>query len=56
MAWNGEIFWAIRISNSTETEFTPYQLIYGQDNVLPLEINLTSLRAAKQPARAKMII
>jgi len=44
-----EVLWAIRISNSNETEFTPYQLTYCQDSRgCLLEINAaTSLRVAK---------
>ena len=43
-----EAFWAHRISRHGATKVTPYELIYGQEAVLPVEVNLNALRIAKQ--------
>ena len=37
-----------RISGHGATKVTPYELVYGQEVVLPVEVNLNSLRIAKQ--------
>ena len=40
--------WAHRISRHGATKVTPYELVYGQEVVLPVEVNLAALRFAKQ--------
>ena len=40
--------WAHRISRHGATKVTPYELVYGQEAVLPVEVNLNALRIAKQ--------
>ncbi|KAG9444850.1 hypothetical protein H6P81_016190 [Aristolochia fimbriata] len=42
----GEALWAYRITFRTPTESTPYSLVYGVEAVLPLEIQIPSLRVA----------
>ena len=41
-------WWAQRISRHGATKVTPYELVYGQEAVLPVEVNLNALRIAKQ--------
>ena len=43
-----EALWAHRISRHGATKVTPYELVYGQEAVLPVEVNLAALRLAKQ--------
>jgi hypothetical protein len=43
-----EALWAHRISKHGATQVTPYELVYGQEAVLPVEINLQALRVARQ--------
>ena len=43
-----EALWAHRISRHGATKVTPYELVYGQEAVLPVEVNLNHLRIAKQ--------
>ena len=43
-----EALWAHRISRHGATKVTPYELVYGQEAVLPVEVNLNALRIAKQ--------
>ena len=43
-----EALWAHRISRHGATRVTPYELVYGQEAVLPVEINLQALRIARQ--------
>ena len=38
--------WAYRTSFRTSTRATPYSLVYGMDSVLPVEIEIGSLRVA----------
>ena len=38
--------WAYRTTHRTPTQLTPYQLIFGTEVVLPLEIQIPSLRVA----------
>jgi hypothetical protein len=38
-----EDLWAHRIYKHTATKVTPFELIYGQDVVLPIEVNLDAL-------------
>ena len=42
-----EALWAHRISRHGVT-ITPYELVYGQEAVLPVDVNLNALRRAKQ--------
>ena len=43
-----KILWAHRISRHGATKVTPFELVYGQEAVLPVEINLDAYRLAKQ--------
>ena len=43
-----EALWAHRISRHDATKVTPFELVYGQDAVLPVEVNLAAMRFAKQ--------
>ena len=43
-----EALWAHRISRHGATKVTPYELVYGQEAVLPVEVNLGAYRLAKQ--------
>ena len=43
-----EALWAHRISKHGATKVTPFELVYGQEAVLPIEVNLAALRFAKQ--------
>ncbi|XP_057745272.1 uncharacterized protein LOC130963141 [Arachis stenosperma] len=43
-----QILWAYRNSQRGSTGTSPYKLVYGHDAVLPLEINLNTLRVSKQ--------
>jgi hypothetical protein len=40
--------WAHRISRHGTTKVTPFELVYGQEVVLPIEVNLGAYRLAKQ--------
>jgi len=40
--------WAHRISRHGATKVTPFKLVYGQEAILPVEINLDAYRLAKQ--------
>ena len=40
--------WAHRISRHSATKDTPFDLVYGQEGVLPIEVNLDAYRLAKQ--------
>src|SRR6266540_2619416 len=42
-----EALWAHRISRHGATKVTPYELVYGQEAILPVEVNLAALRFAK---------
>ena len=42
-----EDLWAHKISRHGATKVTPYELLYGQEAVLPVEVNLAALRFAK---------
>ena len=47
--WNSILFsalWAYRTSVKTSTGFTPFQLIYGLELVLPIECEIPSLKLA----------
>jgi hypothetical protein len=43
-----EALWAHRISKHGVTKVSPFELVYGQEAVLPVEINLNAVRFAKQ--------
>jgi hypothetical protein len=43
-----EPLWAHRRSRHRATKVTPFELVYGQEAVLPMEIGLQSLRATGQ--------
>jgi hypothetical protein len=43
-----EALWAHRISKHSATKVTPFELVYRQEVVLPIEVNLDALRIARQ--------
>jgi hypothetical protein len=43
-----EALWARRISKYSATKVTPFELVYGQEAILPVEVNLNALRIARQ--------
>jgi hypothetical protein len=43
-----EALWAHRISRHGATKVTPFELVYGQEAMLPVEVNLDAYRLAKQ--------
>ena len=43
-----EALWAHRISRHGATKVTPFELVYGQEVILPIEVNLDAYRLAKQ--------
>jgi hypothetical protein len=43
-----EALWANRISKHSATKVSPFELVYGQEVVLPMEISLNAVRFAKQ--------
>ena len=43
-----EPLWAHRISRHGATNVTPFELVYGQETVLPVDVNLDAYRLAKQ--------
>ena len=43
-----EALWAHRISRHSATKVTPFELVYGQEAVLSVEVNLDAYRLAKQ--------
>jgi hypothetical protein len=43
-----EALWAHRMSRHGATKVTPFELVYGQEVVLPIEVNLAAYRLAKQ--------
>jgi hypothetical protein len=43
-----EALWAHHISKHSATKVTPFELVYGQEVVLTIEINLDALRIARQ--------
>jgi transposase InsO family protein len=49
--WHEVLFeasWAHRISRHSVTKVTPFELVYGQEAILPVEVNLAAYRLAKQ--------
>ena len=43
-----EALWAHRISRHGATKVTLFELVYGQEAVLPIEVNLDAYRLAKK--------
>jgi hypothetical protein len=43
-----EALWAHHISKHRATKVTPFELVYGQETILPMEANLDTLRVARQ--------
>jgi hypothetical protein len=43
-----EALWAHLISRHDVTKVTPFELLYGQEAVLPVEMNLDAYRLVKQ--------
>jgi hypothetical protein len=43
-----EALWAHHISRHGATKVTPFELVYGQEAMLPVEVNLDAYRFAKQ--------
>ena len=43
-----EALWAHHISRHGATKVTPFELVYGQEAILPVEVNLGAYRLAKQ--------
>jgi transposase InsO family protein len=43
-----EVLWVHRISKHSATKVTPFELVYGQEVILPMEVNLDALRIARQ--------
>ncbi|KAL1349494.1 hypothetical protein AAHE18_07G161800 [Arachis hypogaea] len=43
-----QVLWAYQNSPKGSTNTSPYKLVHGNDAVLPLEINLNSLRVMRQ--------
>jgi hypothetical protein len=45
-----EALWAYRVSKNGAIQVTPFLLVFGQEVVLPVEVNLQACRVAKQNA------
>jgi hypothetical protein len=43
-----EALWAHRISKHSATKVSPFELVYGQEIMLPMEISLNAVRFARQ--------
>ena len=43
-----EALWAHRISRHGATKVTPFELVYGQEAMLPVEVNLDAYMFARQ--------
>jgi hypothetical protein len=43
-----EVLWAHRISKLSVIKVIPFELVYGQEAILPVEVNLYVLRIARQ--------
>jgi hypothetical protein len=43
-----EALWGHHISRHGSTKVTPYELVYGQEAVLPVDVNLDAYRLVKQ--------
>jgi hypothetical protein len=42
------VLWAHHISRHSATRVTPFELVYGQEAILLVEVNLDALRIARQ--------
>jgi hypothetical protein len=42
-----EALWAHRISKHSATKVTPFELVYGQEVILPIKLNLDALLIAR---------
>jgi hypothetical protein len=43
-----EALWAHRIKKHCAKKVTPFELVYGQEVILPVEVNLDALRITQQ--------
>jgi hypothetical protein len=43
-----KVLWTHRISKHSATKVTHFELVYGQEAILPAEVNLDALRIAQQ--------
>ena len=43
-----EALWAHRLTRHSATKVTRFELVYGQEAMLPVEVNLNAYRLAKQ--------
>ena len=43
-----EALWAHRISKNRSTKVSPFKLVYGQDAILPVKVNLDAYRFTRQ--------
>ena len=43
-----EALWAHRISKNRSTKVSPFKLVYGQDAILPVKVNLDAHRFTRQ--------
>jgi hypothetical protein len=43
-----EVMWAHRTSRHRATKETPFELVYGQEAVLPIEVSLQNLKITEQ--------
>jgi hypothetical protein len=51
-SWHLQLFsslWAYRTSVKTATRFTPFQCVYGIEDVLPIECDIPSLKIKVEP-------
>ena len=51
-----EALWAHRMSRHGSTKVTPFELVYGQEDVLPVEVNLDAYKLANKMTFALLII
>jgi hypothetical protein len=49
-----EALWAHKTSRHGATKITPFELVYGQEAVLPVEVNLQTCQVTKQEAMLTM--
>jgi hypothetical protein len=50
-----EALWAHRVSRHGATKVTPFELVYGQEAVLPIEVNLQACRVACQDGLSAVV-
>jgi hypothetical protein len=43
-----EALWAHHISKHSAIKLAPFELVYGQEAILPMEVNLDALQIARQ--------